>query len=103
VPSAKTVTFVADPDTLDALDTLVDRDGSNRSEVIRSLIRGAGHPGGHIWVAYYTDFSAVVPFGDETHALRHAVRHNMEVLQLPFGMSIQAADQERFDQARKAG
>lgn len=97
-----TVTFVAGPEVLEALDSRVAQgeDGSNRSEVIRSLIKGAGHPKGYIWVAYYDDMSAVVPFGDETHALRHAVRHTMEVIRVPFGVSVQAAIQAKFDESR---
>lgn len=103
MPSPKTITFVPADGMVDKIDSLIPERGLNRSEVIRSLIEEEGRSAQYVWIAYYPDYSAIVPFADEKDALRHAVRHSMEVIPVPYGISVQAADQARFDQARRAG
>lgn len=38
-----------------------------------------------VWVARYADRSAVIPFGSELEALRHAVTNHMQVKFIPWG------------------
>lgn len=38
-----------------------------------------------VWLAYYSDSSAVVPFASELEALRHAISYSMSVRFVRFG------------------
>lgn len=41
---------------------------------------------GGYWLAYYTDWSGFVAFGDELACLRHAIEHSMAASWVPFGV-----------------
>lgn len=96
----KNISIGVDDEALEALDARVVTEGTNRSAVIRSLITGAGHPTGYVWVAYYPDYSGFVPFGLEVDALRHAVTHSMEVIRVPFGASLSDAIESKRNPQR---
>jgi hypothetical protein len=43
-----------------------------------------------VWIARYPDCSALAAFATEIDALRHAVKHSMEVVRVPWGEDIRA-------------
>lgn len=53
-------------------------------EVTLTDVKGA-------WVAYYLDYSEMVPFATEVEALRHAVANGMQVLCLAYGKGLREA------------
>lgn len=55
-----------------------------------------------VWVAYFTDRSAVVPFASELEALRFAVTRSMDVAFVPYGTYI-ADESAGWAEARKEG
>lgn len=44
--------------------------------------------GAGVWVAYFSDWSSMVPFPTEVEALRHAVANSMRVTEVPFGTCL---------------
>lgn len=80
------------PDTKEILDERCVTDGKTRSEVVRALLEETTKPlRVYAWVAYYEDLSGFNVFSTEMDALRHAVAHNMSVIRVPLGMSVNDA------------
>ena len=43
------------------------------------------------WIAYYSDFSEMAPFGEEVEALRYAVANGMQVIFVAHGVGLREA------------
>lgn len=44
-----------------------------------------------VWLAFYSDYSSVAVFNNELDALRYAISRGMQVLHVPYGMTIAEA------------
>lgn len=40
------------------------------------------------WMTYYADWSGMAVFHSEIKALRHAVEHRMEIMEVPEGVDL---------------
>lgn len=49
-----------------------------------------------VWVAYYLDYSEMVPFDSEVEARRYAVAHSMHVDFVAFGTGIREVVNQRW-------
>lgn len=49
------------------------------------------------WVAFYSDWSDVAVFADETAALREAVDRQMSVVFVPWGSSVRDVANKRWE------
>lgn len=87
---------------VERLDALVKSEGyHSRSDAIRALVSANTSAVGCSWMAYYDDFSSIVPFGDEVSALRYAVAHQMQVIRVPHGIPVEEAVRARLDETRR--
>lgn len=81
--TAAVVTFRVDDRK--ALEARVEASGAKtRSDFLRKLLEGAEG----VWVAYYPDYSGIIPYASEMDALRAANGTSMEVKYVKFGEGI---------------